>query len=101
MELPEAQPGSWDDVLHEAGAADKLLLFGEAQLTKELLAPRCQRAVGVVYHPEYEHLGNYVPTVLPRRYDALLYFDETDALRPLHLEAHVGGDLPETYPTGL
>jgi erythromycin esterase len=101
MRVPEARPGSWDDVLHQAGAADKLLIFREAQLTKELLAWRGQRAIGVVYHPEYEHLGNYVPTVLPRRYDALLYLDETEALHPLHLEAHVGGDLPETYPSGL
>ncbi|WP_446215626.1 erythromycin esterase family protein [Micromonospora sp. IBHARD004] len=28
------------------------------------------RAVGVVYHPERERLGNYVPTVLGDRYDA-------------------------------
>jgi erythromycin esterase-like protein len=101
MRLPEARPGSWDDVLHEAGADDKLLIFGEAQMTRELLAWRGQRAVGVVYHPEYEHLGNYVPTVLPRRYDALLYIDRTEALHSLHLEAHVGGDLPETYPSGV
>jgi erythromycin esterase-like protein len=101
MRVPEARPGSWEDVLHQAGAADKVLIFSEAQLTKELLAWRGQRAIGVVYHPEYEHLGNYVPTVLPRRYDALLSLDATEALHPLHMEAHVGGDLPETYPTGL
>jgi hypothetical protein len=55
-----------------------------------------------VYRPQYEHLGNYVPTVLPRRYDAFLYLDETRAVRPVSRAA--GGDdeeVPETYPTGV
>jgi erythromycin esterase-like protein len=38
---------------------------------------RGHRAIGVVYRPEYEHFGNYVPTGLPRRYDALLSLDLT------------------------
>jgi erythromycin esterase-like protein len=41
------------------------------------------RAIGVLYHPERERWGNYVPTVLGDRYDAFLWFDETSALRPL------------------
>jgi erythromycin esterase-like protein len=44
------------------------------------------RAIGVVYRPERERWGNYVPTVLGSRYDAFLYLEETSALRPLHLE---------------
>ena len=31
---------------------------------------RGHRAIGVVYRPQYEQYGNYVPTSLPRRYDA-------------------------------
>ncbi len=101
MPVPPARPGSWEDVLHEAVGQDGLLLFDEAARTEEMLAERGQRAIGVVYHPEFEHRGNYVPTVLPRRYDALLYFDETQALHPLHLPAEVGEEVPQTYPTGL
>ena len=44
------------------------------------------RAIGVVYRPERERWGNYVPTVVGRRYDAFLYLEETSPLRPLHLE---------------
>src|SRR3954463_8999539 len=67
MDVPEAREGSWDDLLHRAGEQDKLLIFGgEGPLAET----RGQRAIGVVYHPEYEHLGNYVPTSLSRRYDA-------------------------------
>jgi hypothetical protein len=54
----------------------------------------------VVYNPEYEHLGNYVPTALARRYDALLFIDETRALRPLPVALDPREEIPETFPTG-
>jgi hypothetical protein len=50
--------------------------------------------------PEYEHLGNYVPTDLSRRYDALLSIDETEALRPLPVAFHDHEEIPETFPSG-
>jgi erythromycin esterase-like protein len=101
MRVPPGRPGSWEAALHEAGADDKLLIF-RGQLEKgPLLERRGHRAIGVVYHPEWEHLGNYVPTVLPRRYDAFLYIDETRALSPLHVPVREEGEVPETYPTGV
>ncbi|HEY7426012.1 MAG TPA: erythromycin esterase family protein [Gemmataceae bacterium] len=99
--VPPARVGSWEDVLHRAGADDKLLLMPEVGQARTLLKRRGQRAIGVVYHPEYEHLGNYVPTVLPRRYDAFLYLEETQALHPLHLVPRTEQEVPETYPTGV
>ena len=55
----------------------------------------------VVYRPLYE-AGNYVPTVLPRRYDAFLFLDETQALHPLHeVQPLEEGEVPETFPTGV
>jgi erythromycin esterase-like protein len=59
-----------------------------------------QGAIGVVYHPEYEQLGNYVPTVLPRRYDALLSIDETHAPHPLLGRPEPHEEIPETFPSG-
>src|SRR5262245_56396389 len=85
MPVLEAMAGSWEDVLHRAGADDKLLLFQDAEVPVRFRGPRGHRAIGVVYHPEYERYGNYVPTVLPRRYDAFVYLDETRALHPLPL----------------
>src|SRR5207244_5432268 len=102
MEVPPARRGSWEDVLHRAGAEDRLLLLDEARTNEELLIERGHRAIGVVYHPEYERYGNYVPTVLPRRYDAFLFLDETRALQPLHeVQPRKEGEVPETYPTGV
>ncbi len=101
LRVPPARRGSWEDVLHQAAGRDSLLLFNESTATDETLQVRGHRAIGVVYQPEYERLGNYVPTMLPQRYDALLYFENTDALHPLHLQPAEDAEVPETYPSGV
>jgi len=53
-----------------------------------------------VYHPEREHRGNYVPTVLNRRYDAFIHCDATTALALLH-PIEPARDEAGTYPVGL
>ena len=57
---------------------------------------RSQRAIGVVYNPQYEKYGNYVSTDISSRYDAFLFIDETHALHPLHMQTIKDEDLPET-----
>jgi erythromycin esterase len=101
MKVPPARPGSWEDVLHRASPADTLLIFTPEDEVPELLEERGHRAIGVVYRPQYEGYGNYVPTILPKRYDALLYIDRTNALHPLHMRASFEHEVPETYPSGL
>jgi erythromycin esterase-like protein len=101
MPVPPAREGSWEDVLHRAGAADKLLILSDGSVLPAMLDVRGHRAIGVVYDPAYEAFGNYVPTVLPRRYDAFLYLDETEALHPLHMAPRREAEPPETFPTGV
>ena len=102
MAVPPGRPGSWQEVLHRAGSEDRLLLLDEARANEAFLEERGHRAIGVVYHPDYERYGNYVPTVLPLRYDAFLFLNETRALQPLHeVKAHEEGEVPETYPSGV
>jgi erythromycin esterase-like protein len=99
MPVPPAQPGSWENALHQMAAQDRLLLFQPpVDAGSALAVPRGNRAIGVVYHPEFEW-GNYVPTMLPLRYDAFLYLDRTEALHPLHIAPQTGA--PELYPWGL
>jgi erythromycin esterase len=99
MPVPPARAGSWEHALHLMEAEDRLLLFHTPVDAGDALAvPRGHRAIGVVYHPEAEW-GNYVPTVLPLRYDAFLYLDQTQALHPLHVEPK--GGPPELYPWGV
>jgi erythromycin esterase len=119
MHVPPAVEGSWDRLIHELSEGrNSLLIFrdyslGEYNRKQQLMVEeekedlgntikRGQRAIGVVYNPKYEKYGNYVPTDLTRRYDALLYIDNTHALHPLHMpEVKEDKDLPETFPTGL
>lgn len=99
LPIPEAQSGSYEDVFHEAGGRDWLLLMDDLDADAALADPRGHRAIGVVYHPERES-GNYVPTVLPQRYDAFLHLDETQALHPLYVHADREA-VPDLYPWGL
>jgi erythromycin esterase len=98
MPVPDARTGSWEWALHQAGYGDKLLLLDALRGDREAEAERGHRAIGVVYHPEFERFGNYVPTELPRRYDAFLFIDRTSALHPLHMAADDAGEPPETFP---
>lgn len=96
MAVPPAMKGSIEDILHNDSAEDKLILFENDHAITRFNRYIGHRAIGVVYHPEYER-GNYVPTLLPSRYDTLLYLDQTEALHPLHITPD-GHQTPETYP---
>jgi erythromycin esterase len=100
MRVPPAREGSWEDIFHRAGEEDRLLVFAGLGEAGGFFEPREHRAIGVVYDPARERYGNYVPTVLPRRYDAFLYLDETRALRTLHVSPREDGEPPETFPSG-
>ena len=104
MRVPEAQPGSVEALLHEAGdAADGLLVFdgSEDGGIPGLDARLPHRAIGVVYDPGFERYGNYVPTRLARRYDAFIHVDRSHALDALHLEEKHDGEVLETFPSGM
>ena len=98
--MPPARVGSIEHLLHRQGADNKYLLFHEGKTAGDLGKPLPHRAIGVVYDPLRERLGNYVPSVMPERYDAFIYIDETTALHPLHLQAR-GRNMPDTYPFGV
>ncbi|WP_410514549.1 erythromycin esterase family protein [Paenibacillus sp. BR2-3] len=84
MRVPQAATNSWEELLHRDGAEDKLLFFDteEPVLDETVIG---HRAIGVVYHPEWER-GNYVSTVISKRYDAFIYIDKTNAVSPLAVE---------------
>jgi erythromycin esterase-like protein len=101
MTVPPARETSYGDVFHRADVGDSTLVFDDVDRSgrSALRSPRGQRAVGVVYRPERE-LGNYVPTVLPERYDSFVHVEESSALHPLHLDPG-GSEPPETFPWGV
>lgn len=100
LEVPAARPGSIEDILHKESASDRYILFSEGISEKMYETEIHHRAIGVVYHPETERMSNYVPSVLSKRYDALVFLDETSALHPLHMHPH-NEKVPETFPFGF
>ncbi len=96
MNLPEAKAGSWEQILHESGAFNKMLFSKDI---KGLNVPIGHRAVGVVYNPDYEY-GNYVPSILPERYESFIFLDKTNALHALHVDTD-NQQMPETFPWGV
>lgn len=116
MEVPPAIDESWDKILHNlqresvvaSATNNKLIILSYENGNNNIFDNktnnntwRGQRAIGVVYNPQYEKYGNYVPTDIYSRYDAFLFIDETHALHPLHMQTIKDEDLPETFPTGL
>ncbi len=100
LPVPIALPGSHEDLLHQALGEPSLLVFGEDRSGRWLADWRGHRAIGVVYQPTRE-VGNYVPTRMGGRYDALLWLEQTDALTPLHHEQRPEEPELETEPTGF
>ncbi len=99
--MPEARNGSWEYLLHQGGKENKLLLMKDFEKNDQLMENHIHhRAIGVVYQPKYEKYGNYVPSILPLRYDAFVFLDETKALYPLHITPDAQ-QVPETYPYGV
>jgi erythromycin esterase-like protein len=103
MRVPAAREGSFEDMLADAAVGDSLIIFEDRENggVPGLEKPIGHRAIGVVYDPNHERWGNYVPTIVPGRYDAFIYIEETRALDPLHMPVRIDGDAPETYPSGM
>lgn len=99
MEVPEAKPGSIEAILHDENIDKGYILFGNEKDSLYQSTIK-HRAIGVVYNPYNEKYGNYVPSVLAKRYDALIFIDKTRALHPLHLHTDPL-KLPATYPFNL
>ncbi|MFC4346845.1 erythromycin esterase family protein [Kordiimonas lipolytica] len=96
-------PDSYEYLFHRVSHPNFLLdMRSNNEAIDYLLEPRLMRAIGVIYRPETERQSHYFSSCLPEQFDLLLHFDETDAVRPLHVPMRWHqGELDETYPTGL
>lgn len=102
MQVPRAKTESWENLINRAGSGNNMLfVFSDKRnLSSEWFRWRGNRAIGVVYSPQYEQYGNYIPTVLPDRYDAFIFIDKSSHIVPLHFPPNIQ-EVPETYPFGL
>jgi protein-L-isoaspartate(D-aspartate) O-methyltransferase len=105
MEIKEvrpAHPDSYERLCHDSGVGAFMLHLREPsrdEILDELLPPRLERAIGVIYRPETELASHYFQAVLPRQFDEYVWFDETRAVRSLGVTSMAG--VPDTYPFGI
>lgn len=100
MKVPPAREGSLEEQMHAENKENRYFLFSKKEIQQRFQGSLKHRAIGVVYYPDREKYGNYVSTILPQRYDAFIYLDETRALHPLHLQPQ-SQKIPDTYPFGF
>jgi erythromycin esterase-like protein/orotate phosphoribosyltransferase-like protein len=95
-----ALPDSVEELFHEVGQKEFLLLFGTApHAANTLRAARLERAIGVIYRPETERQSHYFHARVADQFDAVVHIDDTRAVEPLERTAGwEEGEAPETYP---
>ena len=97
-----ALPDSYEALFHETGVPRFLLNLTDSKAAEVLTEQRLERAIGVIYLPQSERVSHYFYARLPEQFDAVLHFDETEAVEPLdHPGRPKSEDAPETYPTGI
>lgn len=125
MEVKEIRPShedSYERILHEAcrllpaptnAFYLPLRTAHSPQVRAELVHPRLERAIGVVYRPETELVSHYFEANLPAQFDEFIWIDRSTAVRPTDVpptgeyesaatRGAVGIEsIPDTYPFGL
>ena len=98
-----ALPNSYEALFHATDLPNFLLPLRDGDpAATGLRESRLERAIGVVYRPETERLSHYFEARLPDQFDAVLHFDETQAVEPLErTSGWEQGEVPEAFPTGL
>jgi erythromycin esterase-like protein len=103
FDIPEARKGSVEHACHsiieKVQSPNFYLIFDSENQKSQLSQVRDHRAIGVVYDPDIEHRGNYVPTSLSKRYDAFVYLDYTHSVSPLNVISSKH-QFPDIYPYG-
>ena len=102
MPVRPSHEDSYERLCHESGRGMFMLPLRNphfAPLRTELLHPRLERAIGVIYRPATELVSHYFQATLPAQFDEYIWIDETRAIEPLPTQRSEG--TPETYPFAL
>jgi len=97
LRVRPSRADSYERAFHDSGLAGGYLGLRAPrpdEVREQLLDPRLERAIGVIYRPETDLMSHYFQARLPLQFDEYVWFDETTAVRPLgragrvHLEGH-------------
>lgn len=78
-----ALPDSYEALFHDTGVPRFLLTLRDSGMVTDLRERLLERAIGVIYQPQTERISHYFYARLPDQFDAVLHFDETQAVEPL------------------
>jgi erythromycin esterase-like protein len=94
---------SYETLFHEGVGSNFLLpIRTNDDAAKAVRQQRLERAIGVIYLPQTERHSHYFDARLAQQFDAVIHFDEAQALEPLERYAlWETGEPPETFPTGM
>lgn len=82
-QIPPAKSDSLEEKLYRTELEAFYLIFDEEDRDDDaMLAPVGHREIGAVYNPADDH-DQYEPSILPLRYDTLMFFATTRALEPI------------------
>lgn len=102
-QIRNAMRTSYENLFHKTNLRNFYFCFkNQVSLQETLAGPYLQRAIGVLYLPESERQSHYFYANITRQFDAVIHYDETQALYPLEMTAEwEEGELAETYPSGM
>ena len=87
MPLPTALGDTFDAYLRDAAPHTAFLSLAGARENADFLIPLGHRAIGIVHTPPRDPRRSYVPSIIPLRYDGVLFIRKTNALSELNPEA--------------
>jgi protein-L-isoaspartate(D-aspartate) O-methyltransferase len=102
MKIRPAYRDSYERLCHLAEVPAFVLQLRDPArpaLRDELLAPRLERAIGVIYRPESELASHYYGASLPLQFDEYVWLDETHAVEATPVPQANGPY--ETFPFGV
>lgn len=83
MVVPPAAPGSLEAILDSGGWDNSLLVFEDDEQRQKWSMPLLHRGIGVAYNPQAEMPSYYLTAKISSRYDAVVFWRKTRALRQM------------------
>lgn len=96
-----SRPDSWEYLFLQAGLPTTLTSWrDDPQLRRALARSRLERAIGVIYRPATERQSHYFQAILSEQFDAVLWLEQTTAVKPIGPQEIDDKSVPDTYPFG-
>jgi erythromycin esterase-like protein len=78
--------GSYEELFHKVDLPSFVLTLKSPEVVSAMRHPRLERAIGVIYQPQTERVSHYFFSKLSEQFDAIIHFQETQAVEPLALQ---------------